>query len=368
VLLARCAARFVLHGSSRRAIKSPKSVAVVQFGKLGDMVCTTPMFRAIKKADPNTRVIVVGDKVGGQVLAGNPDVDRYIICGKDIGQALQELRKEEVQAGITAGPSMRAFCLLYLSGAPLVVAPRIMGEKSSEGRLYRLVRRLGVLKPHAIGSYAPREYLRLLEPLGIADEDTKKRVACAPEAASRIQALLEKHGAHGAFLAGISASAGNKIKNWPADRFAAVADHVAERYGATIVFIGGPGDRPETDAARARLAEGTRCIDTVGELSVEELKALVARLGIFIAVDTGPIYIAEALGVPTVDIVGPMDEREQPPIGERHAVVVPPFERKPQLFIMSPGKYDWDEARRQAEGISVRQVVAAVDGLMARIR
>ena len=34
---------------------------------------------------------------------------------------------------------------------------------------------------------------------------------------------------------------------------------------------------------------------------------------LFISVDTGPIYIAEAFNVPTVDIVGPVDENVQPP-------------------------------------------------------
>ena len=61
-LLARCAARFALRGPSKKTAHNPKSVVIVQFGKLGDMVCTTPMFRAIQKALPDTRVIVVGDK------------------------------------------------------------------------------------------------------------------------------------------------------------------------------------------------------------------------------------------------------------------------------------------------------------------
>ncbi|MDB5225311.1 MAG: hypothetical protein JWL87_263 [Candidatus Adlerbacteria bacterium] len=367
ILLARCGLRFIRHGSAKKIPSYPRSVVIVQFGKLGDMVCTTPMFRAIKNTSPSTRVIVVGDKVGGQILAGNTDVDRYIVCGKDIRAALVELKKEGVQAGITAGPSIRAFCLLYLAGMPLVLAPRVEGSESSESRLYRLVRRLGVLMPHTIGSYAPREYLRLLEPLGIQTDDTTKHVAVAPEAAARVDALLRESRAESAFLVGISASAGNKIKNWLPERFAAVAEHLAGRYGATIVLIGGPGDKQESDAVRAHSPADMRCIDTTGALSVEELKALVARLGLFISVDTGPIYIAEALGVPTIDIVGPMDEREQPPIGERHAVVVPPFPRKPQLYIMSPGNYNYAEARRQAESISVAQVVAVADELMGRV-
>ncbi len=346
-------------------MQQPKSVVIVQFGKLGDMVCTTPMFRAIKKASPHTRVIVVGDGVGEQLLAGNPDVDRYIVCGVDIAPALEVLRREAPEVGITAGPSIRAFALLYLAGARLVVAPRVEGIGSSESRSYKLIRLLGVLAPHRIGRYAPREYLNLLEPIGIRADDTAKHLAYAPAAAARVETLLNEQVPKGAFLVGMASSAGNKLKDWPAERLAAVADHLSARYSATVLILGGPGDKPESEAVRKYLAPATAYHDLTGALSIEELKAVVARLKLFISVDTGPIYIAEAFGIPTIDIVGPMDEREQPPRGPRHLVVVPPGRTKPELYIMSPGHYNKAEARRQAESITVEQVVSAVDTLVS---
>ena len=61
----------------------------------------------------------------------------------------------------------------------------------------------------------------------------------------------------------------------------------------------------------------TQFVNTDGLFSLDELKALIQRLSLFISVDTGPIYIAEAFDVPTIDIIGPMDENEQPPRGEK---------------------------------------------------
>jgi heptosyltransferase-2 len=365
ILLAQCAARFILHGPSKHVIKNPKSVVIVQFGKLGDMVCTTPMFRAIKKADPSTRVIVVGDKVGGQVLAGNTDVDRYIVCGQDIGQALQELQAEAPEAGITTGPSSRALSLLYLAGIRMLVAPRIEGEISSEGRLYRLLRALALVVPHRMGHYAPREYLRLLEPLGILSDDTAKHVAVAPAAQEKVEEFWLKHALAGKRVVGISPSAGNKIKQWPPERFAAVADYVREAHGAAALIVAGPGDAREVAAMRAALK--APAADASGAFSIEELKAAVAKLALFISVDTGPIYIAEALGTPTIDIVGPVDEREQPPVGLHHVIIVPPGRTKPELYVMNPYRYNYAEAVRQVESTSVAQVTAAIDGLLGGI-
>lgn len=366
-VLVRCVLEFLLRGRAVAKIAKPKTVVVVQFGKLGDMVCTTPMFRAIKKEYPDARIIVVGDKVGGQVLSGNSYVDRYISCGVHIDGALEELQRENPDVGITVGPSVRAFGLLYLAGASLVIAPRVVGEINSESRIYRILRRFGAIASHHVGQYAPREYLRLLEPLGIETNDTQKHVAYTEEAAASVDALLKENEVQKKNLIGIAPSAGNKIKNWPAQRFALVADHLSKKYGAVIMLLGGPSDKTESDEVRSFLGPATECIDTTGKLSLEELKALIARLKLFISVDTGPIYIAEALGVPTVDIVGPMDEREQPPIGEKHMVVIPPYKRVPQLFIMSPGVKDRVEARRQIESITAEQVIEVVDTLMSRI-
>lgn len=365
-LTARCFARFITHGFARAVSLAPKSIVIVQFGKLGDMVCTTPMFRAIKKTFPDTRVIVVGDKVGGQVLAGNKDVDRYIFCGRNIELALQELCAERPNVGITIGPSSRAFALLYLADIPTIIAPRIEGGRSSEGRLYRLLRRLGILVPHTIGSYAPREYLRLLEPIGIVADDTQKHLSISLQTKQKIEEFWIQQGLVGKFVVGISPSAGNKIKQWPPNRFAAVANHLHKVYGAAVLIIAGPNDQKEVGAMRAALT--VPVVDSSGAFSIEELKAVVGKLSLFISVDTGPIYIAEAFDVSTIDIVGPVDENEQPPIGPHHIVMVPTQRTSPELYVMNPYHYNYAEARRQVESITVEHVKAAIDLLVPKIQ
>ena len=102
----------------------------------------------------------------------------------------------------------------------------------------------------------------------------------------------------------------------------------------------------------------TPIVDLCGHLNIDELKALISKMSAFISVDTGPIYIAEAFGVSTIDIVGPMDENEQPSRGPRHKVVV--GERlKPELHIMNARVYDETEARRQIDSITVDMVMRA---------
>lgn len=365
----RCVAFFFSRGPAYHPVLHPKSIVIIQFAKLGDIVCTTPMFRAIKETAPNTRIIVIGNSINKLVLEGNPDVDRYIVCGTDIEAALRELKEEKADVGISVGPSIRAFVLLYLAGIKTIIAPRVVGGINSEGRLYLLLRQLCILIPHKIGSYAPREYLRLLEPIGITKSDTTKHLSFSKEAGQTIDRFFKDTGVvHGSFVVGIAPSAGNKLKNWPLERFAVVAKHARDTHGAIIVIIGGAADREEGTALSVLLATQVQHIDTSGRFSIDELKALIARLSLFISVDTGPIYIAEAFGVPTIDIVGPMDEHEQPPRGPFHIAVPPPFTRTPVLFVMSPGHYNYQEARRQVESITAEHVIAAIDLLVPKIQ
>ena len=58
-----------------------------------------------------------------------------------------------------------------------------------------------------------------------------------------------------------------------------------------------------------------------GFFRLHELPALLKKMKLFISVDSGPLYIANALGVPVVDIGGCYDIREQTPSGSRYKLL-----------------------------------------------
>ncbi len=267
-------------------------------------------------------------------------------------------------ACLAGAPDITSLTLTFLADIPCIVAPRVEGgEVPLADVWYRTVSHFVLTRPHTIGSYAPREYLRLLEPLGIHAQDTKKHIVFSKGAEARVGALLPKGDES---LIGISPGAGNKIKAWPPERFSEVANVLACEKNAKLVLFGGVRDRMEIAAMRTHLSKAIQICDLSEKLSIDELKAAISKLDLFIAVDTGPIYIAEAFGVATVDIIGPMDEREQPPVGERHEVVIPPPPRIPQLHIMNAHPRDKREARRQIESITSEAVIRACRRLLLK--
>lgn len=361
-LLLRCLLYASVRGKAVRAPKNPAVIAVVLTGKLGDIVCGTPVLRAVRKHFPRARLVAAGGAVGKPLLEHSSLYDDYISV--DVPDAEARIKALRADAVLVCGPSFLPAAHFYLSGTSLVALPRVSGGYSPIARAlpYRLLQKLCASYPYAMGEYAPRERLRSLEPLGIVEEDTAKKLGCSEAARIKAAELLPE----GKFYVGISATAGNKIKEWPEERFAAVADHVQERHQATVVLIGGPQDNEAVERVLGHMRHRENVLSLQGQLNLDELKAVISRLQLFISVDTGPIYMAEAFTVPTIDIVGPMDEHEQPPRGQFHRTVVAPRAR-PEMHILHVRGIDEVEARRQTLNISVDAVVAEADALIGAI-
>ena len=364
-VLARCFIRAIARGPSTNVPKEIQRVCVVQTAKMGDMVCTTPLFRAIKNTYPQAQVFVVGDNINKDILADNPDIDGYVVWHNDYQQLVQELLGLRVDFACLTTPNFFALAGLYLSGIPAIAAPKVLGGWSPlQTAGYKLVRTLVLSVPHTMGQYAPREYLRLLEPIGITTTDTAKHLQYSQTAKEQVAQFLARHALVEKKFAIISPSAGNKIKRWPANRFAEVAQYLVQK-GLSVVVIGGKRDKEEVEEMFFALQEkNNHIINALGQFSIDELKACISQAALFVSVDTGPLYIAEAFGVPTVDIVGPMDENEQPPRGPKHAIVLAPNRSKPQLHIMSARLYDSVEAERQTEAITTQAVINAVESVL----
>jgi ADP-heptose:LPS heptosyltransferase len=360
-----CYLFFLKRGSAKKLkVTPPKTVLVVQLAWLGDMICTTPLFRAIKQKYPGCRVVVLGTKRNVGILDGNIDVDRYIAWSGGIHELIAALNSERIDFSCLVTPSFSALAGLFLLGIPVIAAPEIKnGWSPYETLSYRMIRQFVISVPHKMGSYAYQEYLRMIEPIGIFSDDTTKHLFCSKEASSYVETFILESGVS-SFRVAISPSTGNKIKNWKPDRFAKIADYLIERYGAKIFVIGTEGDKKEVEEMMSFSKHKEGIINTINAFSLEQLKAFISKMDLFISVDTGPIYIAEAFNVPTIDILGAVGERELGPRGDIHRLVYDKSRKFPILHVMNTRVYNAAEAQRQIDSITVEMVIEAVDDLI----
>lgn len=110
------------------------------------------------------------------------------------------------------------------------------------------------------------------------------------------------------FLA-LHPGSGSPRKNWPVERFAALADALAPQ--EPFALIDGPADR----AVSARLASIARRAVPVRDRSVSFVAALLRRARLCVGNDSGISHLAAAVGTPTLALFGPTDPVVWGPVG-----------------------------------------------------
>lgn len=124
--------------------------------------------------------------------------------------------------------------------------------------------------------------------------------------------ILAKGGVReGERLVMLNPGANKDWKRWPGDRYAALAKHVREHFGATVLLNGSPAENELIDSIAAQAGCPVVALPRLG-IRIGSLKAIVRRCSLMVTNDTGPRHIAAAFGVPLVTIYGPTDHRWAP--------------------------------------------------------
>lgn len=100
----------------------------------------------------------------------------------------------------------------------------------------------------------------------------------------------------------ISGCSSHSLRNWRADRYAAIADHAARAHGMRVILCGGPGpvERAMADAIVA--AARTPLVDQVGKDTLPQLLGLMRRASAILTPDSGPAHMATLVGLPVIGL------------------------------------------------------------------
>ena len=144
------------------------------------------------------------------------------------------------------------------------------------------------------------EYNDLLKPLAAQYDGFSLELAADARTVAQVQEHIVGDGPLVGFAPG---AAFGPSKQWPVERFAAVADALVEQVGARCVLLTGPGEE-ETKDAFLKLCKHPVLLCDEGKPTIDSLKATISLLDLLVCNDSGPRHIGIAFNVPTVCIMG----------------------------------------------------------------
>ena len=279
-----------------------KKILVTFLMHLGDLTLTTPFLHVLRKAAPGSHITYLVDEKLKDVVLHNPNIDEVLTIdkkGKDnnikaLFATSRMLSSQKFDVLINLHPNERCSFIDAFTDVPVRLGASHFLFRSRFKPYLKLNRAL----------HAADMYMDVLKRIGVMDlsnngleifpGDEDKEVAEKFWRSANLKSD-EK-------LVGFNIGSAVETKRWAAERFAKVADTLANE-GYRTVFFGGPMDEMMVKDA-VSFMESTPIIAT-GKFSIGQLAAAMKRCSLIITNDSGPMHVAISQKVPIVAMYGP---------------------------------------------------------------
>ncbi|HTL94602.1 MAG TPA: glycosyltransferase family 9 protein [Gemmatimonadaceae bacterium] len=330
---------------------SGRRIGIVMMSAIGDAVHVLPVVTALKRHEPSCRIAWVLQPGPASLVRGHPSVDEIIVFDKGRGvRGLLDVRRALAAQSLDLLIDLQVYAKASLVTA-LAPAPVKLGFDRARARDLNWLVTTRRIPPHP-PQHVQDQYFEFLTALGIPADPVGWELGPWPAERDRQQALIAPLGRP---LATLVIGASHPEKEWPADRWAAVCDALAERWGLVPVLAGGSAERERATereiAARAR----HRPYSTLG-IPLRDLVMLLDASELVISLDTGPLHMAVALDRPVISLMGYNNPKRVGPYRRFHDLIIDAYGDPGENYPISPA-HRYGRMRR----IQVDDVLAKVE-------
>lgn len=343
----------------RRLPEPPRKVVLLRAARIGDFICATPAFRALRAALPQAQISLITLPMLRELawrmpywdhiidFPGYPGVAEQFFDARRAVDFFQQMQAEHFDLAVQMqGSGVYSNPFMLMLGARVTAG--CIREGDSAGRLDAAL-------PFPQQGYEVQRMLALTTFLGAPSQGEQTEFPLWPEDHVSAVALLKDAERP---LIGLHPAARDLTRRWALDRFAAVGKVLRRRWGGGTVVVLGELEERETADIVAQ-AVGMPYLNLAGRTSLVTLGAVIARLAVLVTNDSGPAHIAYALRTPTVTIFGGGDPSRYGPLQRGpYVALVHAVPCRPCSYAACPIGYIC------LERVTVEQVAAAATRVM----
>jgi heptosyltransferase-3 len=354
-------------------LQNIRRLAVFKLRNIGDVLVITPALRALRETFPDARISVVVNSGTESMLAGNPDVDEVLVYqrhrGKKAGTLLgrlgyelhflRELRRRrfDLTIGFTEGDRAAWSALFCGARYRLGAVHYSVGRYAPLRFIYNLRAPVSIPPMHEV-----EKHFYLLREAGVelrAKEPGPLRLVVGADLRDWARRQLAPF--RPAPVVHIHPVARWLWKCWRNEAMAEVIDWLQGERGARVVVTTGPAPRERSRAQEIMALCRTRPLFFDGNLSLSQIAALSAESDGYFGVDTAPMHMAAAVGVPVVALFGPTNPEAWGPWTAQREILTHPCpcnETRTRAC-------DWHQVRACLASITPAEAKAALDRMLA---
>ena len=273
---------------------------------MGDVTHVLPLIHRLRKAWPDTKLTWIIGAFEHKLVCDLPNVD-FIVLNKKSGlHALntvrRQLRGRRFDALIHMQVSLRANIVSTLIRSPVKIGFDKARSRDLHGLFInrRIAARTG---EHVVDAFQ-----------GFADSLGANPAALdwsVPIPEQDIAWAKEQLGGQSSFL--ISPCSSHALRNWTADGYAAVADHVTREYGMQVILCGGPSELERLTGDAILQKSASVLLDLIGRDTIKRMLAMLSQSAALLSPDSGPAHMATCTNTPVIGLHAASNPRRSGP-------------------------------------------------------
>ncbi len=329
----------------------PQSVCILRLSALGDVCNLVPIVRTLQKYWPHTRITWIVGRLESQLVGDISGVE-FVAYDKRTGlKGVLQLKKR--LAGRRFSVLLHMQAALRASLVSLVIPADIkLGFHPRMTKDFQWLFTRAVTKeldlPHVVDGF-----FSFLAAIGLDQREVKWDIPIPEAAREHARQLIDQIGADYLVVSPCSSDRFRNWRNWPAQQYAHLIDYAADQYGVQTVLTGG-ATLAESDFGRQIMALAAHPpVNLIGQTDIKQLLAIIERSMAVVSPDSGPIHLANAVGVPPLGLYATSNPMRTGPYLDRKWVVNAYPEAVRKILNKSADKVSWGKRVRDPAAITL---------------